>query len=118
MLAGSRTPSLVVVYAGREKVYAASFGCDGELPTGEYGRDEIEGWLNARGDVAIISDDPGKTFLPSLGREVSIVRPDASEVARVACLDIDSAVPPMKLKVFYHRSPLAPESKSPENHIM
>ena len=119
MLAGplAKTPALVAVYAGRERVYAASFGHvgrgDGEkLPAGEYGREEIERWLLRHEDAAVISDDPEKTFLPNLlpglGREALTVYPDASEVARIAWHDPGAAVHPMELRVSYHRSPLTP----------
>ena len=113
MLAGlhARTPVLVAVYAGRERVYAASFGCFGcgdrvKLPTGEYGQDEIEKWLLEHKDAELVSDDPEKTFFPSLGREALTVCPDASEVARIAWLNPDTAVNPMELRVSYHRGPL------------
>jgi len=99
-----RTPVLVAVYAGRERVYAASFGCGDELPTGEYKKEEIENWL-AGHNAEVVSDDPEKTFLPSLGREVLQVSPDASEVARVARQSPDTAVDPMELRVSYHRDP-------------
>jgi len=107
MLASSLTgpmPVLVVVYAGRERVYAASFGCEDELPTGEYKKDEIERWLSEHEDVQMISDDPEKTFLQQ-GRVLQ-VHPDASSVARIAWSSPDTAVHPMKLRVSYHRSPL------------
>ncbi|MCL2009947.1 MAG: tRNA (adenosine(37)-N6)-threonylcarbamoyltransferase complex dimerization subunit type 1 TsaB [Synergistaceae bacterium] len=111
MLAGSsaeRTPVLAAVYAGRERVYAASFGCEDGLPVGEYGKDEIERWLLGHENAEVISDAPEKTFLPDLGlgRKVSPVRPDASEAARIAWLNPASAVHPMELRVSYHRSPL------------
>ena len=103
-----RTPALVAVYAGRERVYAASFGCESEkeLPAGEYKQDEIERWLLANEDAEVLSDDPEKAFLPCLGRDVKLVRPDASEVARIAWLFPDTAVHPMALRVSYYRSPL------------
>ena len=107
MLASQRAgPVLVVVYAGRERAYAASFGCEDALPAGEYKQDEIERWLNGHEDAEVVSDDPGRTFLPDLGREVSQVRPDASEVARIAWRSPDDAVHPTELRVSYHRSPL------------
>ena len=101
-----RTAALVVVYAGRERVYAASFGCGVEekLPEGEYKKEEIERWL-AKHNAIVASDDPEKTFLPSLGREITLVRPDAADVARIAWQSPDTAVHPMELRVFYHRDP-------------
>ena len=109
MLAGSsveQTAVLVAVYAGQERVYAASFGCDDGLPVGEYKKDEIESWLTRHEDIEVTSDDPKKAFLPNLGREILPVRADASEVARIAWLNPDTAVDPMELRVSYHRSPL------------
>ena len=110
MLAQKNAPTLVAVYAGRERVYAASFGCEEELPTGEYKKDEIEGWLFAHRDAEVVSDAPEKTFLPDflprLGREVTQVLPDASEAARIAWNHPDSAVHPMELRASYHRSPV------------
>ena len=112
MLAGLHSdhdmPVLVAVYAGRDRVYAASFGCEFEngLPEGEYKKDEIERWLLAHDGIKIVSDDPEKAFLPSLGRKVAPVRPDASEVARIAWRHPDIAVHPMELRVSYHRSPV------------
>jgi len=108
MLAGSlrRAPVLVAVYAGQERVYAASFGCEDELPAGEYKKDEIEKWLISHGDVEVVSDDPEKTFLPHLRREVTPIRPDASEVACIAWQSPQTAIHPMELRVAYHRSPL------------
>lgn len=109
MLAGSQekhTPVLVAVYAGQERVYAASFGCAGGLPTGEYIKSEIESWLLKHEDAEVVSDDPDKTFLPNLGRPVVPIYPDASEVARIAFRHPDTAVHPMELRASYHRSPL------------
>ena len=103
-----RAPLLVVVYAGRERVYAASFGCEDELPTGEYKKEEIEKWLSIHEkheNVEVVSDDPGKTFLTGLGLEVLQVLPDASDVARIAWRFPAAAVHPMELKVSYHRNP-------------
>jgi len=113
MLASRRmeqTPQLVVVYAGQERVYAASFGCEDALPAGEYKKCEIEKWLSAhekRENVEVVSDDPGKIFLTGLGREVLQVHPDASDVARIAWRSFDTAVHPMELKVSYHRNPFS-----------
>ena len=112
MLAGlhARTPALVAVYAGQARVYAASFGCEDGLPTVEYKQDGIERWLLGHEDAEVVSDNPEKAFLPNLGREVTPVYPDASEVARIAWRNPDTAVHPTELRVAYHRSPLTPQS--------
>ena len=100
-----RTPVLAAIYAGRERVYAACFGCEDGLPAGEYKKDEIESWLLAH-NAEVVSDDPEKTFLPSLGRKILPVRPDASEVARIARRSPGIAVHPAEVRVSYHRAPL------------
>jgi len=103
-----RTPVLVAVYAGQERVYAASFGCEEgkeKLPAGEYKKDEIERWLFRHGNAEVVSDDPEKAFLPHLGRKVTLVRPDASEVARIAWQFPGAAVHPMELRATYYRDP-------------
>jgi len=109
MLAGSqlkKTPVLAAVYAGQERVYAASFGSDDALPAGEYKKDDIEKWLNRHENAEVVSDDPEKAFLPHLGRKVTLTRPDASEVARIAWHSPETAVHPMNIRVAYHRDPL------------
>ena len=98
------TPVLVVVYAGREHVYAASIGCEDGLPVGEYKKDEIERWLACH-NAKVVSDDPEKSFLPYLGQEVFALQPNAAEVARIAWLSSDTAVNPMELRISYHRDP-------------
>jgi len=107
MLANSQeksTPVLAVVYAGREHVYAASFGCEDGLPVGEYKKDEIERWLACH-NAKVVSDDPEKSFLPYLGQEVFALQPNAADVARIAWLSPDTAVNPMELRISYHRDP-------------
>ena len=117
MLKGQKDKTLVTVYAGQERVYAESFGYENNLPVGEYTMEGIVKWLDGDTDapeaadvakiaeVTIISDDPEKAFLPRLGREITLVRPDAAEVARAAWLSPGNAVDPMKLRVAYHREP-------------
>jgi len=101
-----KTPVLAAVYAGQERVYAASFGSDNELPAGGYKKNDIEKWLGTHENAEIVSDDPEKAFLPHLGRKITLVRPDAAEVAHIAWQSPETAVHPMNIRVSYHRDPL------------
>jgi tRNA threonylcarbamoyl adenosine modification protein YeaZ len=114
-------PVLVLVYAGRGRVYAASFGCaqylNGEdLPTGEYGGGQLDAWFSSQEssgwkNFLLVSDDPQKTVetLGLTSREISQASPDASIVAEIAWrarnTRVSPEVSPMKLKIFYHRNP-------------
>ncbi|MDR1377848.1 MAG: tRNA (adenosine(37)-N6)-threonylcarbamoyltransferase complex dimerization subunit type 1 TsaB [Synergistaceae bacterium] len=115
---------LVVVYAGRERLYAASFGHrqknaqENALPTGEYGSEILEAWLSRQEkgfssqDVLIVSDDPEKVSsafrLPQEAqKEMRRVPPDAAIVARIAAQAANrgESISPMDLRISYHRSP-------------
>jgi tRNA threonylcarbamoyladenosine biosynthesis protein TsaB len=115
-------PALVLVYAGKERVYAASFGCARhwnveDLPTGEYEGGQLDAWISSREnsgrkDLLLVSDDPQKAAESSglTSREIAQASPDASVVAEMVWRAQESdtpfvAVSPMELKVFYHRSP-------------
>jgi tRNA threonylcarbamoyl adenosine modification protein YeaZ len=115
-LSASRTV-LAVVYAGRERLYAASFGyadARGEaLPAGEYGADALDAWLSRQGrdeDVLLVSDDPEKAS-SVFGSSPKIQRasPDAAIVARIAAQAASrgASISPMELRIAYHRSPLS-----------
>ncbi|MDR2175033.1 MAG: tRNA (adenosine(37)-N6)-threonylcarbamoyltransferase complex dimerization subunit type 1 TsaB [Synergistaceae bacterium] len=108
---------LVLVYAGRGRVYAASFGC-GErgkslnLPAGEYALAALESWLSSRAgqETALVSDDPQKAAqaLGSpqiLGLPVMPSPPNAGAAARIARRERETAVEPMALRISYLREP-------------
>ncbi|MDR1978336.1 MAG: tRNA (adenosine(37)-N6)-threonylcarbamoyltransferase complex dimerization subunit type 1 TsaB [Synergistaceae bacterium] len=113
-------PVLALVYAGRGRAYAASFGCArhlniADLPAGEYGGDQLAAWLSSREgpgwkDVFLVSDDPGKAvenLWPTPPQPVLQAPPDASVVAKIAwnARESGDVVSPMELKIFYHRDP-------------
>jgi tRNA threonylcarbamoyladenosine biosynthesis protein TsaB len=117
-------PVLALVYAGKGRVYAASFGCaqylnTEDLPAGEYGRDQLDAWLSSheghkgsgRKKLLLVSDHPEKTVetLGLTSREILQALPDASIVAKIAWSAQKSnaslIVSPMELKIFYHRAP-------------
>lgn len=99
-------PVLSVVYAGHGFVYAASFGCDNDLPAGEYTGIALEERLNGRQDILIVSDDPERACSAiDLKRPVVQTLPDAAIVARIADSDRGAAIPPMALRISYHRAP-------------
>ena len=71
-------PVLVLVYAGKRRVYAASFGrpspLDAELPEGEYEGGRLEEWFcenPARKKLLLVSDDPKGRRGPLLTRTAS-----------------------------------------------
>jgi tRNA threonylcarbamoyl adenosine modification protein YeaZ len=78
--ADETTTVLALVYAGRGRVYAASFGPgagspdtglpDAGLPAGEYGLAALEAWLSRRAGrkTTLVSDDPQKAA-EALGSE-------------------------------------------------
>lgn len=99
-------PVLSMVYAGHGFVYAASFGCDTDLPPGEYTGTALEERLNGRKDIAIVSDDPDRACNAiDWRRSVAQVLPDAATVARIANSDRNAAISPMELRISYHRAP-------------
>lgn len=96
-------PVLAVVYAGRECVYAASFGCADNLPTGEYRKEALVPWLE-RHPCAVISDDPDRACASvPLVCNVERALPDAADMARL-CTESE-ALYPMDLRIAYHRDP-------------
>jgi tRNA threonylcarbamoyladenosine biosynthesis protein TsaB len=125
MLACSRieagAPVLVLVYAGRERVYAASFGCkSGDLPPGEYALPALESWLSDRAGqrIALMSDDPQRAAQALQTSEICGLPilpspPDASAVARIAwwawracqTQDRGAVIDPMALRISYLREP-------------
>ena len=100
-------PVLAAVYAGKERLYAASFGCVSGLSAGEYRHEELEQWLRAAPpELVIMSDDPEKaTETANLSCPVLQALPDASIVARIAYREHNTAVSPMDLRIAYHRAP-------------
>jgi tRNA threonylcarbamoyladenosine biosynthesis protein TsaB len=113
-----------LVYAGRGRVYAASFGCfrelnsgelcSGDLPAGEYSLPALESWLSRRAGqrTALVSDDPQKVAQTLqagrdriLGLPILPSPPNASAVARLARRDRGAAVVPMSLRISYLREP-------------
>ncbi|MBR1672333.1 MAG: tRNA (adenosine(37)-N6)-threonylcarbamoyltransferase complex dimerization subunit type 1 TsaB [Fretibacterium sp.] len=112
---------LVLVYAGRGAVYAASFGAGPvgnplrgpDLPQGEYGAEAVAAWLGAHPGVSVISDDPARALgaigpLPAgaSGPELSVtqVRPDAARLAEAAWGR--PSISPAELRITYCRAPL------------
>ena len=110
-------PVLSMIYAGRNSVYAASFGIGGkpedDLALGEYSGAEISAWINDnnRGDIYAISDDAERAAA-SLGVELPLstpiteVRPNVTRLAELAWAKKDRAVSPMELRVAYCRAPV------------
>jgi tRNA threonylcarbamoyl adenosine modification protein YeaZ len=137
-LSASRTV-LAVVYAGRERLYAASFGHAQEnaqsevLPAGEYGSDALDAWLSCQQqsqdqeksfdssrDVLLVSDDPEKASsvwgLPDkIQKKIQRVSPDAAIVAQIAAQAASrgESISPMELRIAYHRSPLSGSLSGP-----
>ncbi|MDR2178919.1 MAG: tRNA (adenosine(37)-N6)-threonylcarbamoyltransferase complex dimerization subunit type 1 TsaB [Synergistaceae bacterium] len=126
-------PVLALVYAGKGRVYAASFGCaqygNTELPPGEYGGDQLGAWLQENPEeILLVSDDPEKAAETSglTSREILLSPADAAVVAAIAAQMLEASyadsrsndsiqsiafpaafpiVSPMELKIFYHRNP-------------
>lgn len=99
-------PVLAAVYAGRGFVYAASFGCENDLPTGEYEENSIAEWIGGHADITVVSDDPGRTCeAVHLTCPVIQVLPDAAIVAQIADGMRGTAVLPADLRPAYHRAP-------------
>ncbi|MDR1377339.1 MAG: tRNA (adenosine(37)-N6)-threonylcarbamoyltransferase complex dimerization subunit type 1 TsaB [Synergistaceae bacterium] len=111
-------PTLVLVYAGKGRVYAASFGCVqpwNDLPPGEYEGGQLDAWISSREDsgrnLLLVSDDPQKAAENSglTSREISQASPDASIVAEIVWRaqksNASTVVSPMELKISYHRNP-------------
>ena len=97
---------LSLVYAGRERVYASSFGSAAPLPAAEYAGEEIREWLSGHKNTRVISDDPvriEKTV--SLTRPIEKILPDAASVAQIAWNRKREALSPMALRINYHRDP-------------
>jgi tRNA threonylcarbamoyl adenosine modification protein YeaZ len=118
-------PVLALVYAGKKRVYAASFGCAQylnaqDLPAGEYEGGQLDTWISShqgpdRKNILLVSDEPEKAAETSglTCREIIQAPPDASIVAKIAtqkstdssAFPEPSIVFPMELKIFYHRNP-------------
>ncbi|MDR1732174.1 MAG: tRNA (adenosine(37)-N6)-threonylcarbamoyltransferase complex dimerization subunit type 1 TsaB [Synergistaceae bacterium] len=108
-------PALVFVYAGQKRVYAASFGCAENLPTGEYDGEALEAWLNSRKKTSapepiLLSDDPERACKaagldhPFL-RPVLKVLPSADALAEISLSGKQAPLLPEEVRVFYHRAP-------------
>ncbi|MDR1875062.1 MAG: tRNA (adenosine(37)-N6)-threonylcarbamoyltransferase complex dimerization subunit type 1 TsaB [Synergistaceae bacterium] len=105
-----QSPSvLAVVYAGRDRVYAASFGGGDDLRTGEYGQEALKLWLNDHKDVTVTSDDPDRVRAvigcEATGLPVLKTLPDPAVAARIALQTTELPLSPMELRVSYHRAP-------------
>ncbi|MDR3264755.1 MAG: tRNA (adenosine(37)-N6)-threonylcarbamoyltransferase complex dimerization subunit type 1 TsaB [Synergistaceae bacterium] len=102
------TPALAIVYAGRERVYAASFGCGDDLRAGEHDGESLRSWLDGHSnpDIAVVSDDPERAC-GAVGpiRSIRQELPDAAVVARIARRGKTAPVSPMEVGVIYHRAP-------------
>ncbi|MDR2522114.1 MAG: tRNA (adenosine(37)-N6)-threonylcarbamoyltransferase complex dimerization subunit type 1 TsaB [Synergistaceae bacterium] len=97
---------LAAVHAGRERLYAASFGSLSRvLPLGEYSSGKLADWLDAQESESflLVSDDPQKTAESLPGRTILPAAPDAAIVAQIAWNSRETAsVSPMELRIFYH----------------
>ena len=110
---GTKGGVLVLVYAGRGAVYAASFGAEPagsslrepELPQGEYTAEALTAWLAAHPHIPVISDDPDR-MLKAIGLDwaVTCVRPDAARLAEAAWER--PSIPPAELRIAYCRAPV------------
>lgn len=102
-----KRPVLAVVYAGRNALYAASFGERAGLPQREYPAAELARWLASQGGMAVISDDPQRAQeaggLDFAG--IQAVRPDPAKLAELAWARRESAISPMELRIAYCRAP-------------
>lgn len=104
---GMEGGTLVLVYAGRNSVYSASFDCGDPLEQGEYRGSEISAWLASHEGIPIVSDSPERAA-GALGWEaerILPVRPDAAALARAAWRARDRAIPPAELRPAYCRAP-------------
>ncbi len=90
---------LTVIYAGHGFVYAS---CEGFLNAGEYSHDLIRSWLCENPDAVTISDDPERTALDA---EIFRVKPDVTDLCEIASDNLNMAVAPASLKIFYYRAP-------------
>ncbi len=90
---------LTVIYAGHGFVYAS---CEGFLEAGEYSHDSIRSWLCENPDAVTISDDPERAALDA---EILRVKPDVTDLCEIARENINMAVSPESLKIFYYRAP-------------
>jgi tRNA threonylcarbamoyladenosine biosynthesis protein TsaB len=108
----SGSSALALVYAGRNRVYAASFGCGDDLRAGEYEQEALASWLNGHKNlsvpVTVVSDDPDRAC-EALGTRLTypVLRtlPDAAAVAHIALRRTESPLLPMEIRIAYHRAP-------------
>ena len=104
------SPVLALAYAGRARVYAASFGALDDLPPGDYDKPSLEAWLDGpRGALAIVSDDPRKVMdtleKTAFPCSIQLSPPDAANAGAIALRAMDEALSPMNLRLSYLREP-------------
>ncbi|MDR2527523.1 MAG: tRNA (adenosine(37)-N6)-threonylcarbamoyltransferase complex dimerization subunit type 1 TsaB [Synergistaceae bacterium] len=123
MLAFSWLPQvktvLVVVYAGRERLYAASFGnAERELAPGKYSGEELAVWLDAQDpeSAILVSDEPAKTSDSLPGRRILHASPDAAVVAKIAW-NARETTPVFPTELFQLTYVIDPALKKRENEL-
>ncbi|GHV36737.1 hypothetical protein FACS1894187_11880 [Synergistales bacterium] len=105
-----RPSVLSLAYAGRGRVYAASFGMGDNLPPGDYGRESLELWLDGVSQaLTIVSDDPQKVTdtleNPKFSSAIRLSPPDAAAAGIIAWRKRTEAISPMAMRVSYLREP-------------
>jgi len=104
----SEIPSVYLVYAGRNSVYAISCGFPVNLTAGEYGLNYFEEWANAYKDLGfkVFCDNTERIVIPSLNN-LHVFIPEVSNVARIGWNRRDSfSITPFDLRANWCRSPV------------
>ncbi|GHS96077.1 tRNA (adenosine(37)-N6)-threonylcarbamoyltransferase complex dimerization subunit type 1 TsaB [Synergistales bacterium] len=101
---------LALAYAGRGRVYAASFCMGDDLPPGDYDKTSLEAWLEKpRDNLVVISDDPQKVMdtleKTAFPCAIQPSPPDAVNAGIVAIHRRAEALSPMNLRLSYLREP-------------
>jgi tRNA threonylcarbamoyladenosine biosynthesis protein TsaB len=102
-----KTPSIYLVYAGRNSVYALSKGFPVDLSAGEYGLSYIEEWAVKHKDMNfyIFGDNTEKIIIPSL--HIQKIMPKVSSVARIGWNKRKYySLPPCMIRANWCRSPV------------
>ena len=104
----NKIPSIFLVYAGRNSVYAISEGFPVNLRAAEYDLDYIAQWAATYKDInfRIFADNIEKITIPSLP-DLQIIAPKVSNVAQIAWNRREScSISPFELRANWCRDPV------------